>query len=348
VTAVGDIAVLGGGHGALATAADLALRGFRVRLALRNRQRFSELFESGRLTLSGLTGEREAQLAQVTDDHAAAVRGVELALMPMPANAQETLAEHLRGALEPGQVLALMPGNLGSVPLSRLLPGVLFAELAVLPYGARQSGPAAVRLAFRASHLPAAANPVAESERVFSLLGEVYPEMEPVEDALSAALLNSNGSLHAPLVLLNAGPIDRLSEYDIHVEGTTPAVLRVIEALDGERIGLRQALGYRAPHWPLLDYYRDADWFYGPGAFSRVQRRSVWREKIDFGHRYLAEDVGFGLALWASLGRALGAPLPLTEAFLRLTAALTGVDHYGGGRTLESLGMDLAALRRSL
>src|SRR5437016_4708543 len=81
VTGVGDIAVLGGGHGALATAADLALRGFRVRLALRNRRRFSELFETGRLTLAGAGAEGEAQLAQVTDDHAAAVRGVELALM---------------------------------------------------------------------------------------------------------------------------------------------------------------------------------------------------------------------------------------------------------------------------
>jgi opine dehydrogenase len=348
VTGVGDIAVLGGGHGALATAADLALRGFRVRLALRNRRRFSELFETGRLTLAGAGAEGEAQLAQVTDDHAAAVRGVELALMPVPATAQEAIAERLRGALEPGQVLALMPGNLGSVPLSRLLPGVLFAETAVLPYGARQSGPAAVRLAFRASHLPAGANPGAQSERVLELLRHVYPQVEPVEDALSAALLNSNGSLHAPLVLLNAGPIERLSEYDIHVEGTTPGVLRVIEALDGERIGLRQALGYPAPHWPLHDYYSDADWFYGPGAFSRVQRRSVWREKIDFGHRYLAEDVGYGLALWASLGRALGAQLPLAEAFLRLTEALTGVDHYWSGRTLESLGLDLATLRRSL
>jgi opine dehydrogenase len=266
----------------------------------------------------------------------------------MPATAQRSLAERLQGAVEPGQAFVLMPGNLGSLVMSGLLPGGVFAETATLPYGARQSGPAAVGTALRTHHLPTGVWPRGETTRVLDLLRPAYPESETVEDVLDAALLNSNGSLHAPLVLLNAGPIDRLREYDIHVEGTTPGVLRVIEALDGERISLRETLGYGPPHWPLLDYYRDADWFYGPGAFSRVQRRSVWREKIDFGHRYLAEDVACGLALWASLGRAAGCPLPLTEAFLRLAHALTGVDYYATGRTLESVGLDLAGLRATL
>jgi opine dehydrogenase len=345
VTGVLEIAVLGGGHGALAAAGDLALRGFRVRLALRNRLRFAELFETGRLAIGGAAGEGVAELALVTEDHAAAVRGAELTLIPLPATAQEAMARLLVGAVEPGQPVALLPGNLGSAVMSPVLPGAVFAETATLPYGARQRGPAAVGTALRARHLPTGVWPRSETERMLALFRQAYPEAEPVEDALAAALLNSNGSLHAPLVLLNAGPIERLSEYDIHVEGTTPGILRVIEALDEERMALRDALGYRPPHWPLLDYYRDADWFYGPGAFSRVQNRSVWREKIDFGHRYLAEDVSCGLALWASLGRAAGVALPLTEAFLRLTAAITGVDHYARGRTLESLGLDLAQLR---
>ncbi len=41
------IAVLGGGHGAVAAAGDLAARGFRVRLALRNRERFAALSSRG-------------------------------------------------------------------------------------------------------------------------------------------------------------------------------------------------------------------------------------------------------------------------------------------------------------
>lgn len=339
------VAVLGGGHGALAAAGDLALRGFAVRLALRSRERFAELFETGRVTLTGAI-EGTGQLAAVTDDHAAAARGADLVLVPLPATAQAAMAERVAGTVRDGQVIGLLPGNLGSQVMRRALPGAVFAETATLPYGARQRGAAAAGLALVAHHNPAGVYPSSAAGPALDLLRRVYPAIEPVEDVLSAALLNSNGSLHAPLVLLNAGPIERLGAYDIHVEGTTPGIKRVIAALDAERVAIREALGYGGPHWPLADYYRDADWFYGPGAYSAVQARSVWREKIGFDHRYVAEDVGCGLALWVSLGRALGVPTPLSEAFLHQFAALTGVDWYATGRTLESLGLTTEDLRR--
>jgi opine dehydrogenase len=330
--------VLGGGHGALATAADLGSRGFEVRLAVRNRARFAALFASKRIRMTGVL-EAEAELAEVTTDHAAAVRGAELVLVPLPAYAQEAMAEAIADSVTPGQVVCLMPGTFGAYVLGCRLRGAIVAEMATLPYGARQRGEDHVATALQAHHLPAGVYPARETERALDLIRCVYPQAEPVEDALSAALLNSNGALHAPLMVLNAGPIDR-GPYDIHVEGTTPAVRRVIEATDAERVRLRQALGYAAPHWPLADYYADADWLYGRGAFSRVQTRSVWREKLDFDHRYIVEDVAYGLVLWSSLGRELGVPTPLTDALIDLCGALTGVDYRAQGRTLESLGLE--------
>jgi opine dehydrogenase len=122
-------------------------------------------------------------------------------------------------------------------------------------------------------------------------------------------------------------------------------------ALDGERIALRRALGYTSPDWPLTDYYADADWFYGPGAFSTVQRKSVWREPLGFEHRYLTEDVEVGLVLWSSLGHALGVPTPLSDAFIAVAGIVLGRDLRATGRTLESLGLgglDATALRARL
>lgn len=338
------MAVLGGGHGALATAGDLARRGFEVRLALRNRPRFAELFETGRLHLTGALGDFTAEPAVVTDDHAAAVRGAELVLVPLPAFAQEAMAERIAGHLAAEALVVLMPGNLGSQAMRHKLPGAVFAETATLPYGARQRGQAKVALSLVAAHNPTGVYPSSETDDSIRLLRRLYPAVEAVEDVLSAALLNSNGSLHTPLVVMNAGPIEREGAYDIHVEGTTPGIKRVIAALDGERIALRRALGYGSADWPLMDYYADRDWFYGPGAFSRVQRTSVWREKIGFDHRYVSEDVTCGLALWASVGRYCGTPTPLTDGFLRVVSALTGIDHYATGRTLERLAVDPRAL----
>ncbi len=345
-----NIAVIGGGHGALAAAADLALRGHRVRLRLRNRERFADVFRTGEVAMTGVAGEGVGTMAEVTDDVAAAVRDAELVLVPMPATAQADIAERLAGHLPAGVVVALLPGTFGAYPVGRRL-GVAVAETATLPYGARFGGGNSVRTAMGAHHLPAGVYPARDTEAALAVLAAAYPAMEPVEDALSAALLNSNGALHAPLVLMNAGPIERLGEYDIHVEGTTARILAVIAALDEERIALRRPLGYRSPDWPLMDYYRDRDWFYGAGAFSTVQRQSVWREPLGFDHRYLVEDVQIGLVLWASLGQALAVPTPHADAFVRLASTVLGQDLRGRGRTLASLGLaglDAAGLRHRL
>jgi opine dehydrogenase len=345
-----NIAVIGGGHGALATAADLALRGHQVRLCLRNRERFAEVFRTGEIVTAGVAGEGTGRLAEVTDDAGAAARDAELVLVPMPATAQADVAERLAGKVPTAAVVGLLPGTFGAYPVGRRL-GVPVAETATLPYGARFQGGNAVRTAMRTHHLPTGVYPARDSQPALAVVRAAYPELEAVEDALDAALLNSNGALHAPLVLMNAAPIERLGAYDIHVEGTTPALQRVMAALDGERIALRRALGYGAPDWPLPDYYADLDWLYGPGAFSTVQRKSVWREPLGFDHRYLVEDVEIGLVLWSSLGGALGVPTPLSDAFIELAGAVLGRDLRGTGRTLESLGLgglDAAALRGRL
>ena len=338
------VAVLGGGHGAVATAGDLALRGHDVRLALRNRERFAELFATRRIRLRGLI-DGETEVGEVTDDHRAAVEGADLVVVPLPAYAQEAIAEQVAPALQPGQVVYLTTGTFGSYVFREALrragaADVPVAENATLPYGARLSGPAEVTVGLLAAHLPTGVYPASRTEEALAPIREVYPVTEPVEDALSAGLLNFDGALHAPLVFMNAGPIEWSDSFDIHVDGNPPSVVTVSVALDRERIALREALGYTSHHWPLEDLYsRVGETFYGVISRDRMERQSVWREKLDFHHRYVTEDVGCGLALWSSLGRRLGVPTPLADVFLTLASTVNGEDYAATGRTLENLGL---------
>jgi opine dehydrogenase len=339
------IAVCGGGHGALASAGDLAARGFTVSLALRNRERFARVFETRRVRLEGLI-EGEFAVAEVTDDHAAAVEGADLVLVPLPAQVQEEMARAIAPAVREGQVVCLTAGTFGSFVFAETLrgrgaPTVPVAENATLPYGVRVSGAGTARIGLLAEHLPTGVYPAARTDEALAAVSQAYPRTEPVEDALAAGLLNFDAALHAPLVFMNAGPIENLPEFDIHLDGNPESVVRVSVALDEERIALREALGYGPPHWPLADLYsRERETFYGVLTRERMERHSVWREKIDFGHRYVREDVGCGLALWASLGRKLDVPTPLADAFLVLARVVTGEDYGRTGRTLDRLGLD--------
>lgn len=328
----------------MATAGDLALRGHEVRLALRNRERFARIFADRRIQLEGRL-EGEAEVAEVTDDPARAVDGADVVLVPLPAYAQEDIAVRIAPALRARQVVYLTAGTFGSFVFREALKRVGAADVAVaenatLPYGARMSGVASVRIGLLASHLPTGVYPAVRSDEALSPLRELYPATESVEDALSAGLLNFDGALHAPLVFMNAGPIELLDEFDIHVDGNPPSVVKVSIALDRERIAVREALGYASHHWPLEDLYsRVAETFYGVISRDRMERQSVWREKIDFHHRYVTEDVACGLALWSSLGRKLGVPTPLADVFLTLASTVNGEDYRATGRTLENLGL---------
>ena len=343
-----DIAVLGGGHGCYAAAADLADRGFDVRLWRRDADRLEPLREDPRLELVDAAGTRRARLGLVTADLGEALRGAGLVVIPLPATAQVALARELARHLQDGQVLYIPPGSFGSWAMARTLAGhgcaaeVTFAESGTLPYLARKRDDRTVVITGRTTRLPTGAFPAARSADALAAVREAYPALEERSDVLDAALLNAGPIIHPPLILLNAGPIEAFERYDIHNEGTQPSVRRVHDALDAERIELREALGYGPPHFPLCDHY-DAggeEWMYGDLAHERLVDSDDWREPLDLRrHRYMLEDVGCGLAFLVSLAEWAGVPCPVASGLLAVASAVVGEDLRRTGRTVESLGL---------
>ena len=143
---------------------------------------------------------------------------------------------------------------------------------------------------------------------------------------------------------MNAGPLEHFETWDIHNEGTQPAIRRVTTALDAERMALREALGYPAPHFPLADHYNTTEgdeWMYGRGAHGKLTDSGDWREDIDLQrHRYMLEDTRLGLSFLVSVGRWAGVPMPVAQGLLSIASAVAGFDLYAEGRTLERLGLD--------
>ena len=63
-----------------------------------------------------------------------------------------------------------------------------------------------------------------------------------------------------------------------------------------------------------------------------------------FEHRYVTEDVPYGLVLMSSLGRAMGVPTPTCDHIIRVVSSIADRDVPAEGRTRENLG--LGALSR--
>jgi opine dehydrogenase len=221
---------------------------------------------------------------------------------------------------------------------------VAFAETGTLPYLVRKHGVNQIVISGYATRLPTGVFPSVLSQHAFQVLKQAYPSVEPVEDSLSGALMNAGPIIHPPLILMNAGPLEHFEAWDIHNEGTQPSIRRVTNQLDAERMQVREALGYAAPHFPLADHYNHEgegdEWMYGRGAHGKLTDSGDWREDIDLdSHRYMLEDTRLGLSFLVSVGRWAGVATPVAEGLLNIASAVTGKDLYQQGRTFERLGL---------
>jgi opine dehydrogenase len=116
-------------------------------------------------------------------------------------------------------------------------------------------------------------------------------------------------------------------------------VRAVTDCLDAERVAIREALGYGAPHFPLADHYTSDRWMYGD-AHKRLVDSGDWREHIDLHtHRYMTEDVVMGLAFLASVARWAGCDAPVANGLLAVAGGILGRDLRTGPRTLEAMGL---------
>ena len=358
------IAVLGGGNGSFAAAGDVALSGHEVRLWRRDADRVAAHRAAGsRILVKDHNGRHDVKLALVTTDIAQAVDSTELILCPAPAFAQPDIARLRAPHLRDGQAVFLPPATFGSAIFGQAARDAgnharaSFAETGTLPWLTRKHGPFEVAITIRAKRLPVGVFPLDQAAHALEVIGRAFPDaIEPCGDALSGALTNAGPIIHPPLIVMNAGPIEHFERWDIHKEGTQAAIRRVTDALDAERIAVREALGYGAPHFPLAHHYAKEGeiWMYGRGSHDRLTDSGDWRERIVLTeHRYMREDLRLGLSLLVSVAALAGTPTPLAKAFLAIGGAICGEDFAQDGRTLETLGLGnlgkaafLALLRR--
>jgi opine dehydrogenase len=344
------IAVLGGGNGSFAAAGDFALHGHDVRLWRRDADQAAAQRAAGsRIVLKDINGRHDVQLALVTSDIAEAVHDTELILCPAPAFAQADIANQLAPHLRDGQVVFLPPATFGSMIFASAAreagnhARVSFAETGTLPWLTRKHGPFEVAITIRAKRLPVGVFPQKAATHALDVISQAFPGViEPCGDALSGALMNAGPIIHPPLIVMNAGPIEHFERWDIHKEGTQAAIRRVTDALDAERIAVREALGYGGPHFPLAHHYADQGeiWMYGRGSHDRLTDSGDWRERIVLTeHRYMREDLRLGLSFLVSVADLARVATPLARSFLAIGGATCGENFLSDGRTLASLGL---------
>src|SRR4029077_14709749 len=218
-------------------------------------------------------------------------------------------------------------------------------ETVTLTYITRLEGPATVNIYSCTNRLRVAALPGRHSKELFALIKPLYPNIVAASSVLETGLGNINAIFHPPGMMMNAGGLEHTGgDFLFYREGFTPAVGRVTAAVDAERMAVARALG--VPAVPFLDIFfekglttkaaRDA------GDIARACEESEPNRTIkappSLDHRYIHEDIGYGLVPMAELGRLAGVATPTIDALIALAGLALGSDYRVSGLTLERVG----------
>jgi opine dehydrogenase len=345
-----SVAIVGAGIGGVYLAAHLGLAGFKLRLHDIDDSRLADIRAMGGVDVEGEAG-GFAAVERATADLRSAVDGAAVIIVVTGGNAQETVARSLAPLVRDGQIILLIQGNTGGAMVVRRVldaagcrAAVDVAEMDNYPYSCRRLGPARIRPIVEKRWLQIATFPGNRIGDVFPRLSSLFPQAVAAPDVLHTGFTNANAMLHVANCVANAALIERGGGYRFYAEGVTPAVARLYEAIDAERVAVAAKLGAAVPS--LADWF-DRVYRIREASLDATCRRLTYDSDgpyqatgtpTSLDHKYISEDVPTGLVPMSALGTAVGAPTPAIDALIETVNRLTGKDHAVEGRTLDRLG----------
>jgi opine dehydrogenase len=363
-SALYHVGILGAGAIAFATAALLFENGHRPMLwspsgyGTREVSRTGELSvefkpnglspDGGHLTLSPLIATSAKELVEQND----------VLLMALPANGHKQVFDEIAPYVRKGQAIIISShSSFGALYISRLIRERLGERCSVpiIAWGttvctARQSSKNSVRVNTVRKSVDLCTLPASKADVGLRLCQQLFPQIEtfrPREGLLAIALSNLNPQNHLGIALGNMSRMEK-GEHWYQSEHITPAIGRLLESLDKERLGIADALNLETK--TIFEHFSLS--FHVPATSSiSDMNQEIHKSGNDvYGpntadSRYITEDIPFGLVPTIVLGEMTNRPATLHESGVRLVSAMYGRDFVAENDLLPALQLERYSLR---
>ncbi len=366
------IAVLGAGNVGQTMAADLTLKGYKVRLYELPEfaeKSLGEVLETSKIELGGeqinfkwFRNVGTAEIDVVTTNIAEALEGVELILMSIPAVGHEAFFEKMIPHLEDGMTISLFPDNYGSLMLKKMLEEkgedvkIIVGGWITAPYGTRLIEPGKVDCMIRAYRLRGDTLPSSDWKEFYKKQKDLpilaTAKIEQADTVLGVGLENPNPIVHVPGSVLNVGAMEvsqregvlgvKKGEWSLYKHGMSPAVVRVIEKYYEEVKEIAKAIGISLIEYSKEQFYHKhtimKESFIAP--FYEASPIMGIKGPLSVEDRYFTEDIPVGAVTAWRLAKKFGVDVPTIESLIHLGSIICQRDFFKEGRKLEDYGIE--------
>jgi opine dehydrogenase len=349
------VTIIGAGNSGLAMAAHLSLNGHPVCLWNRSLKTLENIISEGQgsILAEGVVN-GNAKIDLITGDIEKAVNFSRIIMVTTPADAHSNISMLSAPYLKKDHIVILNPGRcFGAIDfLKKLsdknckdLPTV--AETQTILYTCRKMPPnRSLILALKKKVLISSTNFKNTMKVMENLPDCIRPYFHPAGSLLETSLGNVGMILHCLPVLMNVGWIEnKKTSFKYYYDGITPSIAKLLEKIDNERLDVARHLGLTVPSlsaWLEVTYGVS-----GESLYDKIQGVESYRtiEALDtLEHRYLLEDIPFGLVPIEDIGKQIGLTMKITTLIIELANEIFGFDFRDKGRTLKSLGISLSDL----
>ena len=339
-----QVTVIGAGNSGFAMAAHLSANGHQVRLWNRSEETIRKLKETHMIKCYGeIQGEFVIDL--VTNDLQKAIQGTDLILITSPANSHRELAKEIARYLDRDVIIVLNPGRtFGAVEFLQVfnrynkLITPTIAETQTIIYTCRKISDDAVNIIALKSGVLLSTFDARENRNIIRQLpGCLQPFFKPARSMIETSVGNVGMILHCAPLLLNIGWTESQNHtYNYYYDGISPTIASFIEKIDEERVQVSQKLGLKVES--TKDWLRRTYRLQGNSIYECIQNNEAYRNILapnSMHHRYIFEDIPFGLVPIEYIGKRCGLPMKNTGIIIDLASSLFDICFRTIGRQVN-------------
>jgi opine dehydrogenase len=340
-----NIAVIGAGNIGFAAAAYFCHHGHDVTIWSPSGASTRELGAGRPLRYAGvIEGVATPRVAQAL---AEAIAGAEVVFVALPGNAHGAVLRQLGQSVTSEQAVIICSlSSVSALVLDRELAArgirATIAAFGTTPLTARKQSDREVRIMTLRTRLDMAALPVERGAAALALCTGLFGDRFALNgNVLTMSLGNVNPVAHSALALCNMTRIERGEDWPQY-HYMTPYVARLIEALDRERMAVAAACGF-AVRSICAHFHHSFD---VPQSDLATMAAEIHRRRggppgpTDPAHRFIFEDVPFGLVFCVAIANIVGVPVPVTQSMVTMANALYGRAFDGENDVLDTLHLD--------
>ena len=353
--AASNVTVIGAGPCGSAFAADLASRGKSVMLYGHPDHRGSlQMIEKNGGWLNaegdGLSGRFQIQ---TTSDMYLAIRHSQFLVSTVPSYGQDTILRTLSQFNLQNHTLIINVGNFFYLAARQRVNCHSILETDISPYAVRITGDTVfikgVKKALTIWAEPLTAQGKASSQQVELAFRR---QVESIfsqrllwcQNLLQVGLNNINPVVHCPAAIMNTGWIEATKgDFYFYAQGMSPTVSKFSEKVDEERVAIGRAYGFELDDittYMNKNYQNDREYSnYHEFATGSVIHNKTKSAPTNMNHRYLLEDILYGMVPWYEVGLKCGLPSPTIKLLIDMASTISGFDYFEHGRSLKASGL---------